>query len=181
MIILFGAPGAGKSLQGQMIAARFGWRWLSAGQLLRDTKDPEIIKQMNTGELVDDDIANALVSKAIAQSGDIEHVILDAFPRHLPQAEWLVDNQPHHGRSISLVIVLEVPNDELVRRLKLRGRADDTPQAAEERLKIYQTKIIPVIDYFKQKDIPVVHLNGLGTVGEVHDRIESEMKTWNLV
>jgi adenylate kinase len=83
MIIIFGAPGAGKSLQGQMLAARFGWRWFSAGQLLRDTKDPEILKQMSTGALIDDEFTNSLISRALSGSKDIEHVVLDAFPRQL--------------------------------------------------------------------------------------------------
>lgn len=164
-----------------MLAARYGWRWLSAGQLLRDTKDPQILKQMSTGALVDDDLTNSLVSKAIAGSGDINHVVLDGFPRELPQAKWLVSNQPHHGRSIGLVVVLEVPKEELAKRLKLRGRPDDAPDSSHERLKIYQGKISSVVDYFKGNKIPVVHLSGLGTVGEVHDRIVSELKLWQLV
>lgn len=181
MIVIFGAPGAGKSLQGQMLAARYGWRWLSAGQLLRDTKDPEILRQMSTGALIDNDFTNSLVSQAINKSKDIEHVILDAFPRQLEQAKWLVDNQPHHGKSISLVMVIEVPHEELSRRLRLRGRPDDAPQAARERLKIYQDRVSSILEYFKQNKVPVVHLSGLGTVGEVHDRIVSELKTWQLV
>lgn len=181
MIILFGAPGAGKSLQGQMLAARYGWRWLSAGQMLRDTKDPKVVSQMSTGGLVDDDLANQLIAKALSDSSDVDHVVLDGFPRELPQAKWLIQNQPHAGRSIGLVIVLEVPHDEIVRRLKFRGRPDDKPESAKERLKIYQDKMVPVIDYMKQQKVPVVHMSGLGTVGEVHDRIESELKTWQLL
>lgn len=181
MVIIFGAPGAGKSLQGQMLAARYGWRWLSAGQMLRDTKDPAIIKQMSTGGLVDDDLANKLVADALKQSGDVDHVILDGFPRELSQAKWLVENQPHGKRSISLVIVLEVPGDEIVRRLQLRGRPDDGPLTAKERFKVYEQKITPVVDYFKQQNVPVVHVGGTGTVGDVYGRIESELKTWRLL
>lgn len=181
MVIIFGAPGAGKSLQGQMLAARYGWQWLSAGQILRDTKDPKIIKQMKTGDLVDDDITNSLVAKALKKSSNVDRVVLDGFPRELSQAKWLYENQPHSGRNIKLIIVLEVPNEEIIKRLKLRGRVDDSPDTSEERLKIYQGKITAVVDYFKQNKVPVVHISGLGSVGEVYSRIESELKTWQLL
>ena len=181
MIILFGAPGAGKSVQGQILVARHGWHWLSAGQMLRDTNDPEIIKQMSGGDLVDNGTTNNLVSKALADSKDIDHVVMDGFPRELSQAKWLVENQPHNGRSISLVLVLEVSPEEITRRLKLRGRADDRPESSEERQDIYKEGIRQIIDYFKQQKVSVIHLNGEGSVGEVHDRIESELATWSLV
>lgn len=181
MIIIFGPPGAGKSMQGQILAARHDWRWLSAGQLLRDTRDEAILQRMRTGELVDSDVTNTLMAKALHSSKDIAHVVLDGFPRELTQAKWLVANQPHHGKDISLIIVLEVSRDELERRLKLRGRPDDSPQSLKERLHLYQTALTPIIKFFEQQGIPVVHISGIGTVGEVHDRIESELKTWQLV
>lgn len=181
MVIFFGSPGAGKSLQGQTLAARYGWRWLSAGQLLRDTNDPKIIERMKTGDLVDDDITNDLMGKAIATSKDVDHLLIDGFPRELSQAKWLVENQPHAGRAIKLVIILEVPDQEIIERLKLRGRLDDTPDSAKERFKVYRTKISAVIEYFKEKKVPVVHISGLGTVGDVLNRIESELKIWQLL
>ena len=61
MIIFFGPAGAGKSVQGQILAARHGWRWLSTGQLLRDTHDAEVLKKMASGELIDDEITNKVM------------------------------------------------------------------------------------------------------------------------
>lgn len=181
MIIFFGAPGAGKSVQGRVLVARHGWYWLSAGQMLRDSHDPEVAKKMSTGGLVDNDTTNNYVSSALARVKDAKHVVLDGFPRELSQAKWLVENQPHHGRSISLAIVLEVSDEELARRLKLRARPDDTPASAKERIAIYHRGIKPIIDYLKEQKIPIVHISGEGTVGDVHDRIESELSTWSLV
>lgn len=181
MIILFGAPGAGKSLQGQMLAARYGWRWLSAGQLLRDTHDPEIMDQMKTGDLVDDDTTNALVAKALSESSDSKRIVLDGFPRELSQAKWLVEGQPHAGRSIKLAIVLEVSDEEIMERLKKRGRIDDKPESEKERLEIYKENISKVLAYFKQMKVPVIHVSGEGQVGDVHNRIESELQTWQLL
>ncbi len=176
MIIFFGPAGAGKSVQGQILSARYGWRWLSAGQLLRDTHDPELLKKMSTGELVDNDTANKVMLDALKRSKDLDHVILDGFPREFSQAEWLLATQPKHERSIAAVIVLEVPKSELIRRLTVRGRADDTPEAIEQRLQIYRTQIYPILGYFNDKHITIAHIDGTGTVGQVHDRIVEELE-----
>lgn len=180
MVVFFGPAGAGKSVQGQMLAARQGWRWLSAGQLLRDTRDIELIKQMQTGKLVDSETVNRLMGDALKRSKKIERVILDGFPRELSQAKWLVETQPEHERSIQLVVVLEVPRGELIRRIEVRGRVDDTPEAVDERLKIYRTEMYPILSYFTERGIHIAHIDGTGTVGQVHDRIMEELQAYKL-
>lgn len=181
MIIFFGPAGAGKSVQGQILAARHGWRWLSAGQLLRDTHNIELMKQMQTGGLVKPELVNEIMHDALMRAQDIDHVILDGFPRQLLQAEWLIASQPKHQRSIGLVVVLEVPKNELIRRLQLRGRVDDTPEAIEERLNIFRKEIYPILTYFNEQKIHIAHIDGTGTVGQVHDRIEAELEVCSLV
>jgi adenylate kinase len=180
MIVFFGPAGAGKSVQGQMLAARNGWRWLSAGQLLRDTRDIELIKQMQTGKLVDPEKVNELMGDAIKRSTNIDRVILDGFPRQLNQAKWLVDHKAHHGRDIKLVVVLEVPKSELLKRLEVRGRIDDTPEAIDERLKIYRTEMYPILSYLTEQNVSIVHIDGVGSVGQVHDRIMEELEAHKL-
>ena len=175
MIVFFGPAGAGKSVQGQMLAARMGWRWLSAGQLLRDTHDPELTQIMQTGVNVSHDAIIKIMSGAIKSAANISQIILDGFPRMLKQAHWLVESQPTHGRSIGLVVVLEVPRDELLRRLEIRGRVDDTAEAIEQRLNIYRQEMYPILNYLTEQHVPVVHIDGNGTVGEVHDRIVKEL------
>lgn len=180
MIVFFGPAGAGKSVQGQMLAARNGWRWLSAGQLLRDTHDLELIKEMQTGKLVDSQKVNELMSDAIRRSHSVDNVILDGYPREMSQAKWLVENRTHHGRDIKLVVVLEVPKSELLRRLEVRGRVDDTPDAIDERLKIYRTEMYPILSYLTEQNINIVHIDGVGRVGQVHDRIMEELQAHEL-
>lgn len=175
MIIFFGPAGAGKSVQGQILAARHGWRWLSAGQLLRDTHDADLIHQMQTGDLLPTDTVNTVVGNALAAAKDIGSVILDGYPRELPQAEWLVNAKSHHGRDIKLAIVLEVPRSEVLQRLAVRGRVDDTPEAIDKRLSLYRSEIYPILDFLNSTDVPIVHIDGVGTVGEVHDKIEAEL------
>ncbi len=176
MIVFFGPAGAGKSVQGQILAAREGMRWFSAGQLLRETRDSEILAYMQKGELVPYQRVNDIMGEAIKRAKNIDQIILDGWPRQLEQAQWLLASQPDHGRSVDVVIVLEVPREELLKRLEVRGRADDTPEAIDERLAIYRQEMYPVLGYFTEHRVPVVHLNGEGTVGQVHDRIMAELQ-----
>lgn len=173
MIIFFGPAGAGKSVQGQILAARKGWRWLSAGQLLRDSRDPELAHIMNEGKLVPRERTNAIVGEAIDRASDIEKIILDGFPRDIGQAEWLVNQQ---SRPVSMVIVLEVPRAELLKRLEVRGRVDDTPESINERLNIYRKEMYPILSYFNENGIAISHIDGTGNVGEIHDRIVAELQ-----
>lgn len=177
MIVFFGPAGAGKSVQGQMLAARHGWRWLSAGQLLRDTHDLELIKLMQTGALVSPEKVNELMGEAISRAASIDRVIIDGFPRSLEQAHWLIDS---NERPVDLVIVLEVPQSELQKRLEVRGRVDDTPEAIEERLRIYRTEMYPILGYFTEQGVNIVHIDGTGTVGQIHDRIMAELTACKL-
>lgn len=175
MIVFFGPAGAGKSVQGQMLAARMGWRWLSAGQLLRDTHDIELLKEMQTGKLITSAKVNELMGEALKRARSINRVILDGFPRELSQAKWLVETQPEHQRSIGLVVVLEVPRSELLKRIEVRGRVDDTPEAVDARLKVYRTEMYPILSYFTEQSVHIAHIDGTGTVGQVHDRIMDEL------
>lgn len=180
MIVFFGPAGAGKSVQGQILAARMGWRWLSAGQILRDTHDAELIKTMHEGKLVPHGAITRIMGEAIERSGDIDQVILDGFPREMEQAKWLVSSQTDHGRDIGLVVVLEVPRDELLKRLAIRGRVDDTPEAIDQRLSIYRQEMYPILGLFSDTGIPVVHIDGVGGAGEIHDRIFAEIQSRGL-
>src|SRR5688572_24201188 len=136
---------------------------------------------MATGKLVDDEFIDNVVHNALENSKDIEHLILDGFPREKAQAEWLVQTLPHHKRDIKLVVVLEVPQSEIVRRLKIRGRVDDTTEAITERLRIYREKIYPILDFLNSSRVRIAHIDGTGTVGQVHDRIEAELVACSLV
>lgn len=186
MIIFFGPAGAGKSMQGQIMSARHGWRWLSAGQLLRDTRDPELFRQMKTGELLDKDLVNRIVFEALDAAKtceDVSRVILDGFPRAIQQAHDFVEHEIERcgDNGIGMVVVLEVPKSEILARLAIRGRAEDEPDAIERRLQVYRSEIYPLLEYFNELKVPIAHIDGTGTVGEVHDRIETELVANGLV
>ncbi len=177
MILLFGPTGAGKSMQGQMLAVRQGWKWLSTGQMLRDSNDPEVIKVLKTGELVGDDLIYDVFDGAIkdAKAKHFPKVIVDGFPRTKEQAEWLSQYLAKNNESIEQVVVLEVPENEIRGRLEKRGRMEDTPETIARRMTIYRQKMYPVLGIFAEQGVKIIHMDGTGTAGEVHDRLFAEV------
>lgn len=139
------------------------------------------MESMRRGGLVAVGRINEIIKEALQRAKDIDRVILDGFPRQLEQAQWLVESREEHGRAIGLAIVLEVPREQLEERLRLRGRIDDTPDAIEERLNIYRKEIYPILTYLTDQKIRITHLDGTGTVGQVHDRVEAELSACSLV
>lgn len=188
MIVFFGPAGVGKSMQGQILAERHGWNWLSAGQLLRDKiKDPDFAKSfkeiMNAGNLLPPEV----VSDIILEAADRAHktgtsVILDGYPRSLNQAKYLTEHTQKQAseRRVQLAIVMSVPATEIYERLALRGRKDDAPEVVAHRLEIYRQKTQPLLDYYREQGVPVVKVNGVGTVEQVHDRIEAVLAQYKL-
>lgn len=178
MILLFGPTGAGKSMQGQMLAVRQGWKWLSTGQMLRDSDDPEVNEVLKSGELVSDELTYGVFSRAIkdAKAQNFSQIIVDGFPRTKEQAAWLADYLAKNGQAIDLVIALEVPESEITKRLEKRGRMEDTPDTIKRRMAIYRQKMYPVLGSFAEDGVKIVHLDGTGTAGEVHDKIYGELE-----
>ena len=180
MIIFFGPAGAGKSMQGQMLAARHGWRWLSSGQIFRDQADHELLEFLKTGELIPDELTNKTIFAALDKAhtcSDVDRVVLDGYPRTVAQAQALVKHEKERcgKNSVSMCVVLEVPHSEIMKRLAKRGRLEDEPEAIKRRLQIHRSEIYPLLDYFNNLGVPIEHVDGVGTVGEIHDRIEAEL------
>jgi adenylate kinase len=176
MILFFGPPGSGKSVQGELLVNRNHWTWLSTGQMFRDSEDPEVLERLKSGELIDDELTNKVLDQALQGIDTDNHVVLDGYPRNPAQAEWLEDHLPKHGREIRCIIVFETPKEELVRRLAGRGRTEDTPAVIEKRLDIYARNTKPVLDYYRQRGIDVIEVDGLGSVDVVHERIQQAVQ-----
>lgn len=175
MILFFGPAGAGKSLQGQMMSARQGWKWLSTGEMFRNSDDTEVQQILKTAELISDEKTYEVVETALKNTKEYEHLIIDGFPRTMPQAKWMMDNGNLLGRKVKMVIVLEVPESEIQKRLSVRGRTQDSPELIARRMNIYRREMYPVLGYFAEKGIKIVHIDGTGSVGEVHDKIQAEL------
>lgn len=178
MILLFGPTGAGKSLQGQMLAVRQGWKWLSTGEMLRQSDDPDVIATLKSGELVGDELTYQVFERAVQEARDKQYpnIIVDGFPRTKDQAAWLAQYMEDLHEKIDEVIVLEVPENEIMRRLATRARMEDTPDTIAKRMAIYRQKMYPVLGIFAEDGVKIIHLDGTGSAGEVHDRIYTEVK-----
>ncbi len=176
MILFFGPPGSGKSVQGQLLIERNGWQWISTGDLFRNSKDEEVLKRLATGELIDDELTNKVLDDALESIDSSVKVVLDGYPRNVDQVQHLVESLPKQGRKIDCLILFEVPREELIARLAGRGRAEDSPEVIGRRLDIYEQKTKPVVDLYRTLDVPVITVNGEGKVPEIHERIQKAVE-----
>lgn len=173
MITLFGLAGSGKGTQGKALSEIFGWRWLSVGEAIRQTGEYQEI--VNRGELIPDEKVIELMTKQIEKAeAEGFDVILDGYPRDQKQAEWLA---AHMSEKLTGAIVLEVPKEELFARLALRGREDDKERTSiERRFQIFEQNICSILPLFEEHGIPVVHVDGTGSVEEVTARLVEVVK-----
>lgn len=174
MIILFGAAGSGKSTQGRILAQKFGWRWLSVGEVLRGTG--EFDETLKAGGLVDDDTVIMLMKKEMDRA-EMEglNVVLDGYPRDTYQAEWLCKEMPE---KIEGAIILELPKKEIWRRIELRGRSDDTEEVLARRLEIFEKHIEAIVPMLERVGVKIERVSGVGSVEEVTERVAKLAAEW---
>lgn len=176
MIILFGLAGSGKGTQGKALSEIFGWRWLSVGEAIRQTGGYEEI--INKGNLIPDEevikIMDKQIAKAEAEGFDL---ILDGYPRDQRQAEYITKSM---SDKIDGAIILEVPKEELYKRLSLRGRDDDKDrESIMRRFEIFEQNISSILPLFENNNIPIERVDGVGEVEEVTKRLVEVVKKIN--
>lgn len=173
MIIFMGVAGAGKSMQGRMLADERGYPWLSTGEFLRMLVSGEQRKEMLSGKLLNDEEIITLVQKIFAIVDTEHEFVLDGFPRSVGQADWLL-NQVKYGQLDITGIVHITATEAVVRkRLLSRGRPDDHHDVITERFKEYEQITGPVLDQFRAAGVPVYDINGDQNPEAVHDDIEN--------
>lgn len=180
MITIFGAPGAGKTIQGKLIAEKYGWRWFSYRDLLLSLHDKDIAYALEHGLFIDSDEIKPLIQKALsAARRSASQVILDGFPTDYRQLEWLKDiGELAH---LNGAIVLRVSRGELWRRLVERKRVDDTRATIERRQDEYDRNITSMIKNLTMNGIEVREVNGENSPTDVLDRIKVVLADWKLV
>ena len=180
-LILFGPPGAGKGTQSEKILAKYNLKHISTGDLLRAERQAgtELGNQANEfiskGELVPDAVVIGMVKNFMTENHSANGFIFDGFPRTIAQAEALDSMLVDFNTEISIVLGLEVNEDELVKRLLLRGqtsgRADDqNEETIRNRFQEYLNKTLPIQNYYSQKD-KYFGVEGIGEIDQIFDSL----------
>ncbi len=180
-IVLFGPPGAGKGTQAKLIKEKYGLDHISTGDVIREeirqgTELGKSVKDfIERGELAPDHMVIEIITKHIEEHRLGAGNIFDGFPRTLPQAEEFDRILEAHGLKIDIMISLEVPDEVLIERIRLRaadsGRADDADvEIIRNRIAIYNRQTA-IVAKFYQKQCKYAAVDGLGTVEETFGRI----------
>jgi adenylate kinase len=180
-LLLLGPPGAGKGTQALRLVQRLGIPQISTGDMLRAAvaAGSEVGRKaksyMDAGKLVPDAVVIGVAEERLARPDAKPGFILDGFPRTVAQAEALDRMLPKLGVALERCVALLVDEQQLVKRLlrraEIEGRSDDNEHAIRERMREYDEKTKPLIEYYRGRGV-LREVDGLGTVDEVAQRIE---------
>ena len=180
-IALFGPPGAGKGTQSKYLIEKYNLTYISTGDILRKEiaegselgqKAKDVIA---AGQLVSDDLIVQIIEKRIKSEAK-DGILFDGFPRTVTQAYILDGLLSKLNTSLTFMLSLEVPNEELISRLlergKSSGRSDDTIEVIEKRLMEYEDKTMPLIDFYKERG-KYISINGVGSIDDITTRLNN--------
>lgn len=180
-LVLFGAPGSGKGTQSAKLIDQFGLFHISTGEALREhiAKGTELgkiaDKYISQGQLIPDELITDLIADVIDNDAkEAKGVVFDGFPRTIAQAKALKEMLDKRGTKVHAVIGLDVPEEELIDRLLLRGkdsgRSDDNLDTIKKRLDVYHNQTHPLKEFYVNEGnyLPV---NGSGNVDEIFNDI----------
>ncbi len=175
MILLMGIAGSGKGTQGKMLADSRGFHLVSMGEVLRMYVTGKQRERMLAGGLLADKEIIDIVDKVLSSLRDDEEVLMDGFPRTVPQAEWLI-GQVKTGRfDLKAAFHLVASREVVKERLMKRARIDDIESAIEERFNEYQRSTAPVIEWLSEHGVKVVDINAERPPETVNDDIVSHL------
>jgi adenylate kinase len=180
-IIFIGPPGVGKGTQSKRLVEYLQIPHLSSGDMLREAVQNQTEigcaaqEYLSAGELVPDDLVVRILRERLSEPDCERGCLLDGFPRTAGQAQALSEMLNGAGQPLDAVIALRVDQEELVRRLAIRDRPDDKPETVRARLKVYQDRTEPLLDYYDRQGL-LINIDGAGTPDEVFGRIRTELE-----
>jgi adenylate kinase len=172
-VVLLGPPGAGKGTQALKLSEKLGIPQISTGDLFRKNISEgtplglEAKRYLDAGDLVPSSLTNALVEDRISQADAADGFILDGYPRSVDQAKALHDMLEAHNTRLDAVVEFQVSEEELLSRLKDRGRADDTEEVIHNRMQVYRDETEPLLEYYRDE---LKTVDAVGTLDEVFAR-----------
>jgi adenylate kinase len=185
-ILVLGPQGSGKGTQAERIKATYGIPHIATGDMLREMRELdtpvalELRAVLDRGDLVNDGLMIDLIRERLSRGDTVGGFVLDGFPRTMRQAEALDDLLRELGRDLDVVFDFQVPNRDIVlQRLLTRaaeeGRSDDTPEAIQRRLDLYDRETAPLVEYYRSTRGNVVGVHADRTVDEVFREIEDAL------
>lgn len=179
-LVFLGPPGSGKGTQAARLTETLGIAHISTGDMLRGAVAAgtpvglQAKSYLDRGALVPDQVIADLVEERVQAADCANGFLLDGFPRTLPQAELLDGALERLGRGLDAVVLLEVPEDELFRRLTARGegRSDDRPEVIRHRLEVYREQTAPLADLYEGRGT-LRRVDGVGSMDEVAARVRA--------
>jgi adenylate kinase len=181
-LLLIGAPGAGKGTQAELLAKRFGITHISSGDLLRQhVKDQTSLGQkiksyVDNGDLVPDGVVMDMLRKPVVAAAKAGGYVLDGFPRTVEQAKASFPTAHALGIEVQAAVHLDVPREELVRRLLSRQRgSDDTKEVIEHRLQVYLERTVPLLEYYADREW-MFAVDGAQPRDAVHEEIVARLR-----
>jgi len=179
-IVIFGAPGSGKGTQSEKIVEKFNVGHISTGDVLRaeikyETNLGKTAKgYIDNGQLIPDELMVNILAGVLDKAESNEGVIFDGFPRTIAQAEALKNMLNERNQDVTVMLDLDVPEDELMVRLikrgKESGRADDNEETIKKRLLVYHNQTAPLKDFYK-KEGSYKHIKGMGSLDTIFEDI----------
>ena len=184
--MVLGPQGSGKGTQAKKIAATYGIPHIATGDMIREMVErptelgAELREIYDRGDLVDDELMIRLIRDRLDRGDTLPGFVLDGFPRTLVQAEALDDLMSELARPIDIVFEFQVPDrqqlfDRLLKRAREENRSDDTPEAMQRRLELYDTETAPLVEYYRSTRGNVVGIHADRTVEEVFREIEQSL------
>ena len=176
-LVIFGAPGSGKGTQSDLLVAKYGFRHISTGDVLRaeikqGTELGRTAQQfIDKGQLIPDELMIEILASVYDSLCPCQGVIFDGFPRTIPQAEALKNMLAQRGTEVSAVLQLEVPEEMLTERLlnrgKTSGRADDNAETIRKRLEVYHSQTAPLAAWYAAEG-KLHAIKGYGALEEIN-------------
>ena len=186
-LILFGPPGAGKGTQAAFIKDKYNVEHISTGDVLREavknqTEVGLLAKSfMDKGELVPDEVVVNIIKDKVSTLND-KGFMLDGFPRTIAQANALNDVLKDENLDIDVVVLLEVNDEEVVKRImnrqKIENREDDSEDVVRNRLVVYREQTSPLKDFYSNLGL-LKEIDGMGDISDITNRIETVLDSYS--
>lgn len=160
-------------MQGRLLADEHGYAWVSTGEILRVLVTGKRRQEMLKGKLLSDEEVIEMLDKVFELIDTSQEFVLDGFPRTIPQADWLTDQVKKGRFELHAIVNLVSSQDVVEKRLLGRGRVDDTKEAIATRFEEFERVTTPILQHFRDENIPVHDINADRSPREVHDEILS--------